>query len=66
MHPDTNSLLPPAAADLVTGVRLITIHDEDQNSLINRPARSTYPGKKSVLTSEATPKKCPFTPIRSF
>ena len=55
MHQNFQELLPPAAADWATGVRLIKIDEEDRNSIINRPGRSTYPKEKSVLTSGATP-----------
>jgi hypothetical protein len=30
---------------------------EQENIIINRPGRSTYPQEKSVLTSAATPKR---------
>lgn len=53
LHPGTHGLLPPAAADLLT-CRPLTIDEEKETIIINRPDRSTYPGKKSVLTSEAT------------
>ena len=54
-HHKSSELLPPAAADWVTGVRLKVSNEKEQNDIIfNRPARSTYPSKKSVLTSEAT------------
>ena len=36
-------------------VRLKRIHEEENSSITNRPARCTYPEKKSVLTSGATP-----------
>jgi hypothetical protein len=55
LHQKTPELLPPAAADRITGVRLIKTHEEKKSSITNRPARPTYPRKKSVLTSEATP-----------
>jgi hypothetical protein len=55
LHQKSPELLPPAAADWATGVRLKKIHEEESSSITNRPARSTYPKKKSVLTSEATP-----------
>jgi hypothetical protein len=58
MHQNSPALLPPAAADLVADVRLIKIHEEEKSSITNRLARSTYPSKKSVLTSEATPDIC--------
>ena len=57
LHQKSPELLPPAAADCATGVRLIKIHKEHKSSITNRPARSTYPKKKSVLTSGATPPK---------
>jgi hypothetical protein len=53
-------LLPPAAADRATVVRLMKIHEEEKTSITNRPARSTYPEKKSVLTSGATPLQTSF------
>jgi hypothetical protein len=43
--------------DWATGVRLITIDEQEQSSITNRPARSTYPKKESVATSGATPLK---------
>ncbi|MDE2220147.1 MAG: TonB-dependent receptor [Gammaproteobacteria bacterium] len=55
MHQRTPELLTPAASDWATGVRLMAIKEEDQNSIINRPARSTYPKQKSVSTGGATP-----------
>src|ERR1039458_6974850 len=55
LHQKSPELLPPAAADCATGVRLIKIHKEEKTRITNRSARSTYPKKKSVLTSEATP-----------
>jgi hypothetical protein len=55
MSQKPSELLPPAAADWATVVRLKKIHKEEDGSIINRPARSTYPEKKSVLTSGATP-----------
>ena len=51
-------LLPPAA-DCATVVRLKRIHEEENSSITNRPARCTYPEKKSVLTSGATPAGVP-------
>src|ERR1039458_10688351 len=55
LHQKSPELLPPAAADCATGVRLIKIHEEEKTRITTRSARSTYPKKKSVLTSEATP-----------
>jgi hypothetical protein len=55
MQQKSPELLPPAAADCATGVRLIKIHEEEKTRITNRSARSTYPKKKSVLTSETTP-----------
>jgi hypothetical protein len=55
MHQKSPELLPPAAADCATGVRLIKIHEKEKTRITNRSARSTYPKTKSVLTSEATP-----------
>jgi hypothetical protein len=55
VHQKTPERLPPAAADRVAGVRLTKIHEEEKSSITNRPARPTYPEKKSVLTSGATP-----------
>jgi hypothetical protein len=55
LHQKSPQLLPPAAADCATVVRLIKIHEEQKSNITNRPARSTYPKKKSVLTSGATP-----------
>jgi hypothetical protein len=55
MHQKTPELLPPTAADCATGVRLNKIDEEENRSITNRPARPTYPKKKSVLTSEASP-----------
>jgi hypothetical protein len=55
LHQKSPELLPPAAADCATVVRLIKIHEEPKSSITNRPPRPTYPRKKSVLTSEATP-----------
>src|ERR1039458_2298374 len=57
LHQKSPELLPPAAADCATGVRLIKIHKEEKTRITNRSARSTYPKKKSVLTSEATPQE---------
>jgi len=54
-HQRTQELPSPAALDWATGVRLIAIDEEDQSSITNRPARPTYPTKKSVSTSGATP-----------
>jgi hypothetical protein len=54
-HQRTPELLTPAASGWATGVRLIAINEEEQSSITNRPARSTYPKKKSVSTSGATP-----------
>src|SRR5688572_13461267 len=48
-------LLPPAAADRGSGIRLTTSDDRKTDDIINRPGRSTYPKTKSVLTSGATP-----------
>lgn len=45
-------LLPPAAADRGSGVRLTT---SEEITIINRPGRSTHPEEKSVLRSEAAP-----------
>jgi hypothetical protein len=53
-HQKSPELLPPAAADCATVVRLTKIHEEQKSSITNRSARSIYPKKKSVLTSEAT------------
>jgi hypothetical protein len=55
MHQKSPTLLPPAAADCATGVQLNKIDEEEKSSITNRTARPTYPRKKSVLTSEATP-----------
>jgi hypothetical protein len=54
MHPQTQGLLPPAAADWAA-VSPLTKSEENERIIINRSDRSTYPGKKSVLTSGATP-----------
>ena len=54
-HQRTPELPTPAALDLVTEVRTITIDEEDQSSITNRSARFTYLKKKSVSTSGATP-----------
>lgn len=53
-HQNIPEHLPPAAADCATVVRLKKIREEEKSSIINRPARSTYPKKKSVSTSGAT------------
>jgi hypothetical protein len=58
LHPKSPELLPLAAADWATGVRLTMIHEEEKSSITNRPARSTYPKKKPVLASGATPNIC--------
>jgi hypothetical protein len=49
----SEALLPPAAADRGSGVRLAQTEDI---SIINRRARSTYPHEKSVRRSGATPR----------
>ena len=54
-------LLPASPADRGSGIRLIKSEDRKKDDITNRPARSTYPKKKSVLTSGATPQK----PVRS-
>src|ERR1019366_1861246 len=48
-------LLPASPADRGSGIRLIKSEDRKKDDITNRPARSTYPKKKSVLTSGATP-----------
>jgi hypothetical protein len=48
-------LLPPAAADCLSGIRLTQSKDGQDDDIINRPGRSTYLEEKSVLTSGATP-----------
>jgi hypothetical protein len=48
----SEALLPPAAADRGSGVRLTK---SEETSIINRRDRSTHPEEKSVLRSEATP-----------
>lgn len=48
-------LLPPAAADRRSRIRLMQSDDRKTDDIINRPGRSTYPDQKSVLTSGATP-----------
>ncbi len=53
LHQRTPELLPPTAADRAAGVRLTKIDEEEKTSTTNRSARSTYPKKKSVSTSEA-------------
>jgi hypothetical protein len=50
-------LLPPAASDCASAVRLIKPKHEAENSFINRPDESTYLDQKSVLRSEATPRR---------
>src|ERR1039457_1318818 len=55
LHQESPELLPPAAADRATVVRLIKTHEKPKSSITNRPARPTYPREKSVLTSEASP-----------
>jgi hypothetical protein len=55
MHLKSRQLLPPTAAGCAAGVRLNKIDEEENSSITNRPPRPTYPKKKSVLTSEATP-----------
>jgi hypothetical protein len=55
MHQKSPELLPPTAAGCAAGVRLNKIDEEENSSITNRPPRPTYPKKKSVLTSEATP-----------
>ncbi len=50
----SEALLPPAAADCSSGVRLMKSEDRNTENIINRPGRSTYPEEKSVLTSGAT------------
>lgn len=51
-NPKTEELLPPAAADRSSGVRLT---QTDEISIINRRGRSTHPQEKSVRRSGATP-----------
>ncbi len=51
-NPRSEELLPPAAADRGSGVRLT---QTDEISIINRRGRSTYPQEKSVRRSGATP-----------
>jgi DNA ligase D-like protein (predicted 3'-phosphoesterase) len=51
-NPKSGELLPPAAADRGSGVRLT---QTDDTSIINRRGRSTYPQGKSVRRSGATP-----------
>jgi hypothetical protein len=41
----------------------LTTNKEQETIIINRPDRSTYPGRESVLTSEATPACSPHTDI---
>src|SRR5712664_970016 len=58
-HQNPPELLP--AGDSPAWGRL-TKSQEQENIIINRPARSTYPRDKSVLTSAATPHhNTPFT-----
>ena len=52
--PEPEELLPPAAADRSSRVRLKQ-SQETEVSIINRPDRSTHPDEKSVLRSGATP-----------
>ena len=54
MTKNPEELLPPAAADYVSGIRLTKSEDRKRSDIINRPGRSTYPNEKSVLRSEAT------------
>ena len=51
-NPKAEELLPPATADRGSGVRLT---QTKESSSINRRGRSTYPQKKSVRKSGATP-----------
>src|ERR1039458_6886321 len=53
-------LLPASPADRGSGIRLIKSEDRKKDNITNRPARSTYPKKKSVLTSGATPQYEPY------
>ncbi len=56
-NPTPDELLPPAAADRGSGVRLT---QTDEIGIINRRGRSTYPQEKSVRRSGATPlAQCP-------
>jgi hypothetical protein len=54
MTPNLKSekLLPPAAADRGSGVRLTK---SEEINIINRAGRSTHPEEKSVRRSGATP-----------
>jgi hypothetical protein len=65
MHQNFPELLPPAAADCAAGVRLIKIHEQEKTRITDRSARSTYPKKKSVLTSETTPVLVEFPSMES-
>jgi hypothetical protein len=47
-------LLPATPADCPTG-RELTQSEDEETIIINRPDRSTYPDRESVLTSGATP-----------
>jgi hypothetical protein len=49
-NPQAEELLPPAAADRSSGVRLT---QTDEISIINRRGRSTHPQEKSVRRSGA-------------
>jgi hypothetical protein len=48
----TEELLPPAAADRASGVRLTK---SEEKIIVNHPDRSTHPDEKSVQRSGATP-----------
>jgi hypothetical protein len=52
----SKTLLPPAASDCASGIRL---EKSEENSTINRCGRSTHPKEKSVRRRGAAPRYGP-------